>query len=227
MMIDKAERERFERLLPGYVCNRLNASDVEWLEQFVAAYPEMAVQVDVERSLRDVLRSEMPKAPEDQGIAPFMERIRADRRPPPSHWLRRFLRHFRESLALPMMKPAWATLGTLVVVQAGIIALLLAAGSGLGEAPMSDAEPAQWRSVGAEPTAAGPVLQLTFKPTATEADIRLLLVKIRGSIVAGPGQLGHYIVRVADGRAENIAHELQSHDILEAVEVLPELPKED
>jgi len=227
MMIDKAERERFERLLPGYVCNRLDAADRDWLLQFVASHPEMAVQVDIERSLRDVLRSDLPKAPADQELAPFMTRIRADAGAQPSSWLQRFQEQFRKSLAMPMMKPAWASLGTLVVVQAGIIALLLNTRGGTGESPMSGAEPAQWRSLGAAPTTTGPVLQLTFKPAATEADIRLLLVKIRGSIVAGPGQLGHYMVRIADGRAEDIAQQLRGHEILEAIDVLPDIPRED
>ncbi|WP_045225817.1 hypothetical protein [Methyloterricola oryzae] len=224
MINEQPERERFEQLLPGYVCNRLDRSDREWLEQFVRAHPELATHVAIEEGLRDVLRSEIPRAPGRQGLEGFMACVRADGKAPSSNWLQRF----RESFALPMMKPAWAALGTLVIVQSGIIAFLVAARSGTGELLMSEAEPVPWRSVSPAPAApSGPVLQISFKPTATEAEIRLLLVRIRGSIVAGPGQLGHYIVRIEDGQVAATAQELSTHPILEAVEVLPEIPQKD
>lgn len=224
MKNEQSERERFEQLLPAYVCNRLDASDREWLEQFVRAHPELAADVDIERGLRDVLRSELPGSPSRQGLEGFMARVRTNGKAPPPNWLQRF----RERFAPPMMKPAWAALGTLMIVQSGIIAFLLAARSGTGELLMSEAEPVPWRSVGQTPAApTGPVLQLSFKPTATEADIRLLLVRIRGSIVAGPGQLGHYIVRLEDGQVEAAAQKLSGHPILEAVEVLPGIPQND
>lgn len=227
MTIEKAERERFERLLPGYVCDRLDAYEREWLEQFVAAHPEMAAQVDIERELRNVLRAELPEAPADQGLVPFMARIHADGGAPPANSLHRFKESFRASLALPTMKLAWTGLASVVVVQAGIIALLFGVRGG-GGLPIGESGLAQWRSTDAPAIKAeGPVLQLTFKPTATEAEIRLLLVKLGGTIVAGPGQLGHYIVRLADGQTEAVAQQLRGHEILVAIEVLPDIPKED
>ena len=36
----------------------------------------------------------------------------------------------------------------------------------------------------------GPYLKVNFKADAREADIRLLLVEIHGSLAGGPGQLG-------------------------------------
>lgn len=228
-MSEQPDKERFDQLLVSYVCGRLGTADRLWMERFVKDHPEFAVQVDIERSLREVLREEMPKTPPDQGLDGFMERIREDSEAlppaPPPGWARTFWNNFKQSLAVPMMKPAWATAAVLVVAQSGIIGFLLANGADQGEPVL--AETAQWRSVGDAGTVRGPVLQITFRPTATEAEIRLLLVKIRGSIVAGPGQLGHYIVKLADDRAEATAQELKGNEILEAVEVLPEIPRED
>ncbi|MBS1214872.1 MAG: hypothetical protein H6R26_3489 [Proteobacteria bacterium] len=231
-MSEQPDKERFDELLVGFVCDRLEARERLWMEQFLLNHPELAVEVEIERNLREVLREAMPKSPADQGLDRFMRRIEEDSKesPPltPPGWARTFWDNFKHSLAVPMMKPAWATMGIMVLAQTGIIGFLLAARSGQGDVTRAETEFAQWRSVGEAATfARGPVLQITFKPTATEAEIRLLLVKIRGTIVAGPGQLGHYIVKVPEDRVEATAQELQGNEILESVEILPEIPKEE
>ena len=60
---------------------------------------------------------------------------------------------------------------------------------------------------GAEPgyrpagvTETGVVLQVRFRPQASEAEMRALLQSIGGRIVDGPGALGIYRVRLAEGR---------------------------
>jgi hypothetical protein len=44
----------------------------------------------------------------------------------------------------------------------------------------------------------GTVIQLTFRPEATEAQIRVVVASVRGDIISGPGALGVYSIRVPE-----------------------------
>jgi hypothetical protein len=48
----------------------------------------------------------------------------------------------------------------------------------------------------------GALLQITFKPNVTEPQLRATLALIGGDIVAGPGVIGLYTVRVATDQAQ-------------------------
>jgi hypothetical protein len=85
---------------------------------------------------------------------------------------------------------------------------------------------AEWRSVGDASPYHGPVLQITFKPSATEEEIRLLLVKIRGTLVGGPGQLGNYFVKVPDEKVEEAQKQVMGSPIIESVNILQDVPIE-
>jgi hypothetical protein len=70
----------------------------------------------------------------------------------------------------------------------------------------------------------GPYLKVNFKGDAREADIRLLLVEVNGSLAAGPGQLGDYYVRIAAPQTEAAAAKLRASTIVDAVAVVDALP---
>ena len=70
----------------------------------------------------------------------------------------------------------------------------------------------------------GPYLKLNFKADAREADIRLLLVNIHGSLAAGPGQLGDYYVRVPAQQIDAITAQLKGDPIVEGLQVVDGLP---
>jgi anti-sigma factor RsiW len=70
----------------------------------------------------------------------------------------------------------------------------------------------------------GPFLKVNFKADAREADIRMLLVEMGGSLAAGPGQLGDWYVRVSPGKANALAERLWASPIVEAVVVVDALP---
>ena len=117
------------------------------------------------------------------------------------------------------LRPALAYAAVaLVVVQAGVIgALVMQQGT-------QDAELAQWRSLPAASAVGGPVLRINFKPDTSERDIRMLLVRINGSLVGGPGQLGAYIVYVPADRIVAAEATAQSDAHVEAVDLLAVLP---
>ena len=72
-----------------------------------------------------------------------------------------------------------------------------------------------------------PVLQVTFKPNVTERDMRLLLVKIAGRVIDGPGQLGDYIVSVPARQIEPARQHLEDSGLVDEVTVLDRPPVRD
>lgn len=77
-----------------------------------------------------------------------------------------------------------------VLTQAAIIGALL-----------NPLPPEQLSPLSGSAAARNVLLQVTFKPQATEVQIRSLLAGVKGEIISGPGALGVYTVRVPDGQA--------------------------
>ncbi len=98
-----------------------------------------------------------------------------------------------------------------VLTQAVIIGTLL-------DPPAQD----PLRTLSGGVAAGGQLLQITFKPQATEAQIRSLLASVQGEIVAGPGALGVYAVRVPDRQGAAALEKLRSDTTtLDTVVLLP------
>jgi hypothetical protein len=68
------------------------------------------------------------------------------------------------------------------------------------------------------------MLKISFGPEAKEADIRMLLVQIRGELAGGPGQLGDYYVRVPAGSQAAALARVQSMPIVQAASLAPGVP---
>jgi len=82
----------------------------------------------------------------------------------------------------------------------------------------------QIRTLRALPADESPLLRVNFAPDAKEADIRLLLSAVEGSLAGGPGQLGNYYVRVPAGGENAALIRLKRDRIVVAVEVVAGLP---
>ena len=67
-------------------------------------------------------------------------------------------------------------------------------------------------------------IRISFKPTATEREIRNALNSVHGDIVAGPSQIGEYYVLTP--QAQILAHvaTLKSSSVIEVVDVVKKLP---
>ena len=70
----------------------------------------------------------------------------------------------------------------------------------------------------------GPLLKVNFAPQAKEVDLRLLLASVHGDLVAGPGQLGDYYVRVQAGTENASLAALKSNPIVQAAALVPGVP---
>jgi len=216
--------ERFTELLPWYVNGTLDADDRAWVDAQLREHPELAGELQWLESLQNKVRESAPQVSDEIGLDRALARIAQDRRElqawtaprraglsaPPS-WAER-VRAWLGSFGL---KPAMAFALAVIAVQAGLLAQLML----VPQQPASEL-----RAVRPAAVESGPLLKVNFKPDATEADIRLLLVEVQGTLAGGPGQLGDWYLRVPAAQVGAAADRLKSDRIVESVAVVDALP---
>jgi len=137
--------------------------------------------------LRADVQASTPASQGDLGLSRFLDRIASEsnvvplRRPERPRW----------------MGPALALAAGVLVVQGVVIGVMLHERSQTLQ-PLSG-----------PPAARGTLLQVTFVPTATEAQIRGAVIAAGAEIVAGPGALGIYTLSVAPERLGAATHALE------------------
>jgi hypothetical protein len=201
-------RERFQELLPWYANGSLGGEDRAFVESYLQQHPEARAELDWYRSLQQRVQENTPAVPATIGLARAMRLIRGDR---PT--LAERIGAFFGNLGV---RPGYAMAAlAIVAVQGGVIVNLL------GSARQDADEIRALRSVRVEE---GPMLKISFGPEAKEADIRMLLVQIRGELAGGPGQLGDYYVRVPAGSQAAALARVQSMPIVQAASLAPGVP---
>ena len=212
---------RLDELLPFYVNGTLGSTEHAAVEQYLREHSPAAAQVQWYRSLQDHVRADVPAVSSEVGLERAMQRIRADRparanaRPAAATgWADRLRSLWSSWLPQPLLRPALAA------------ALAVVAGQAVWIAHLSDGGDAttELRAIAPSVTDKGPYLKVNFKSDAREADIRLLLVEIGGSLASGPGQLGDWFVRVPPGSIDSAAAKLRTQTIVDAVAVVDALP---
>jgi hypothetical protein len=219
------QKEQFQELLYLYVNGRLEEDKRSWIDKYIAEHPSAAAELQIENVLKESLSVELPSFAADHGLDIFMSRIRSESPPPKTSAFtescKRFMQRCQKSIGSIYLNPGWAVAVTLLIAQSGLIGALLTHRT----APIFSTQ-AEWRSVNDTPQSHGPVLLISFKSSATEEEIRFLLVTIRGSFVGGPGQLGNYMVKVPDDSIDEAKKQVINSTIVESVNILQELPVE-
>lgn len=207
---------KFVELAPFYANGTLGEADRAWVEAYARAHPSAAAELRWLASLEARVQENVPPVAQDIGLERTMARIRAERpaqarvapaAPSLGERLRSWLAGFG-------FTPALALAAALVVAQAGVIVSLVRT---------ADDSPTAIRSIPKPQAVEVPHLRLNFKPEARESDIRMLLIELKGEIVAGPGQLGDYYVRVPGATDDAIA-KARASTVVEAVDVVPGVP---
>jgi hypothetical protein len=212
--MDSATKRRLDDLMPWYVTGNISDEDRAWVETVLRDYPDGQAELEWHLRVREQIRARFDQVPQDVGLQGLMARVKSGQRRRASPGLASRLRDFVVSLGA---RPAHAFATALIVVQAGIIGALL----------LQEAVPPEYsetRSLSPQ-AAAGPVLQVTFKSDITERDLRLLLIRIGGRVVDGPGQLGDYIVAVPAERIEPARDELEQSGMVDSVTILARQPE--
>ena len=215
-------KSRFDELLPFYVNGTLEESDRAWVDEYLREHPKSAAELQWYRTLQDTMQGDAPAVSAEVGLDKVMARIRGERAPAraaakatePSFGER--VRGWLAALApQPLLRPALAGALAVVVVQGVVIANLATSGDDSSEIRA------------ARPTVveAGPFLKVNFKADAREADIRMLLVEINGSLAGGPGQLGDWYVRIPEARIAAAADQVKASPIVDGVARVDALPE--
>jgi len=213
-------KSRFDELLPFYVNGTIDPTDREWVDAYLREHPKSAAELQWYRSLQDTMQRDTPAVPAEIGLDKVMARIRAERAPARAATQPTLGERVRGWLAAlapqPLLRPALAGALAVVVVQGVVIANLA-----------SHDDTSEIRAVQKAPVDPGPFLKVNFKADAREADIRMLLVEINGSLAGGPGQLGDWYVRIPEARITAAASAVKASPIVDGVarvDALPERP---
>jgi hypothetical protein len=210
---------RFDELLPFFVNGTLGDDDRLFVERWLLEHPGADVELRWTHSLQQRLQEDVVAVSSEVGLERALQRMRAERKQAApaarlSPWQR--ARDWLASLVpQPMRGPALAAALAVVALQGVVI------GSLMSERDAWDAIRSPKPSITAE---SGPYLKVNFKPDAREADIRLLLIGVQGSLAAGPGQLGDYYVRIPKAQLAAATAALQASAVVEGVSVVDALP---
>ncbi len=212
-------KTKFDELLPFYVNDTLDTADREWVDAYLREHPKSAAELQWYRTLQDTMQRDAPAVSAEVGLDKVMARIRGERAPARATARKapgfgEKLRDFFASITpQPLLKPALAGALAVVVVQGIVIANLA-----------NPDESTELRAVKPTVVEPGPFLKVNFKADAREADIRMLLVEINGSLAGGPGQLGDWYVRIPEARIAAAADAVKASPIVDGVARVDALP---
>jgi hypothetical protein len=222
------EVDRMEGLLPFYANGTLPEAERARVEAWLQASPEGRAELQWYRSLQARLREDVTAvaSSEETGLERALRRIRTEGPAPQGARCTAAaaqtsssgerLRGWLASLVpQPVLRPALAVAVAVVAVQAAVIGQMSRGGA---EAT------SELRALRASAAEQGPYLKLNFKADAREVDIRLLLVRLQGSLAAGPRQLGDYYVRVPARALAEAEQAARASGIVEGVAVVDGLP---
>ncbi|MDB5804630.1 MAG: hypothetical protein JWN73_1952 [Betaproteobacteria bacterium] len=209
---------RIRDLLPWYVNGTLTAEQRAEVEATLAQSQELRAEAEWLAAVRDQLKQkndtqadgQREAGAEQAGLQTLLGLVRAEKKKRPALNPGRGHPGFGERLSQWLggwMQPVFMVAACLVVVQAVVIGTLL---HRTGDNSITPAG-------AAASTAAGPLLQVVFHETATEAALRAALIGASVEIVAGPGQLGVYTVRTAPDRADAAIAVLRQNAAVESV----------
>lgn len=202
------DRRRFDELLPWYVTGALADDDRRWVEAWLASHPEAQAALDWHRTLAKVVDERESAAPADVGWAGLASRLAADRTPAPRRATPGLGERVYAWWAGIAKAPGFALAALAIAVQTVVIGVLVQRGP-------SDSEYATVRG-GAAATEL--LLQVRFRPDATEQDLRVLLNAAGARIVDGPDQLGEYLVAPRAGEVDAVRDALRASGLVANVE---------
>lgn len=195
-MSERAHRGHEERelrhheaweLLPWLVNETLEPAEREAVEMHLAVCGECRLETERCRALQlEVRSSEVAPSPHPAQLAQLMRRVdeveRTRKRPP-----------LVRLLGTRKVNVWWA-----LAAQAAAVVVLL------GVIFWPSPPPARYRTLSdpappATVTAAQRQVRVVFTPNATEAEMRRVLLEVRGEVVGGPSPLGAYTIAVPGG----------------------------
>lgn len=162
-----------EELLPWFVNETLPAEERHAVEQHIASCPQCQQEIALLEKMRVQVKETHIQSPGEFGLNRLLKEVRNEQAvtevqpPKPSGW-------WKTGLAIAA--------SLIIFIQAGLLIDTWYLSKPV--VPLSGAQ------------AQGPVLQISFAPTATEPQIREVLSAVHGTFIDGPSQLGIYRIRL-------------------------------
>lgn len=210
---EQSAKARFDELIAWYVNGTLKPEDKQWVDNYLRDYPDSRRAISWHEELKKANDITDLRVPDDIGLRGLHERVNADlATAQPSPMIERIARLF----ATLTSRPAFALAATVLLAQT------IAIGTLLKQLHDRDQLISQYRGILAVPQQTQgrlAALQVTFKSTASEQDIRALLIDIQGHIVDGPKQLGDYTIAVPQQAFERAKTVLEQSHIVEFVKL--------
>ena len=187
--------------LPWHIVGKLSDDEHAQLDAALAQSPSLAAERGWLESVRDHIKHDTDQPDENAGLDKLMARIHGEQSGKvvslhTSRWQR----------------AAVAVAATVLLAQAAVIGVMLKhQQQETSIAPLS----------GSTQAVGGAALQVTFRESATEAEIRAALIGANAEIAGGPSALGIYTVRVLSGPREAAVGKLRKSAAVESVTLLP------
>jgi hypothetical protein len=190
-------------LLPWYLNGTLDEASHRKVESLLQVSPAAQAEVLWLRGIQDQIRNDkdMEKLPPpDAGLDRLMAMIDGER-------AGKVVSLPSRTKEIPKWyRPALGIAAALVVAQAVMLGMMM------HESPRTDGP------LGPLTGVSPGQLQITFKSTATEPQIRATLALVSGTIVSGPGVIGVYSVSVPQGQESSALAKLaQQKDVIDSV----------
>jgi anti-sigma factor RsiW len=213
------EREEIEMLLPWYATGKLDRQDHAKVEEYLAAHPEMARQLDLVLVERDetMAANEALGFPSPGATERLMSALPAARPGRAAlRALRGGLRQVGDLFVAPTANAVrWAAVAAalLIAVQTVAIGTLMSERSGT------------WRTAsGADTGGEGITVHVTFADDAKAAAIAQLLTDLDGRIVDGPKAGSVYKIRLRTEDRSQAAREALLQRLSERQDIVRVLP---
>jgi hypothetical protein len=198
-----AEHERFVELLAAHVRGALQGEEAAWMQAYLQRHPAAQAQVRFDTMIARQLAEDARNVPADVGLERLLQKVRSE----PARTLLPGLSAARLGDFFRVPQVAWA-MAALVVLQFGLISAMWMRGHEAGNTP--------YRSTGGAPV---PVLKVQFLESATEREIRNLLIAAGGFIVGGPNQLGEYELLPDAGTPQELLARLRESPLVDSASV--------
>lgn len=226
-------REQFDELLPWYINGTLEPAQRQWVEQYIAAHPQAKSELDFHIRLRDRMVERYQQIPEDVGLAKAMQKVAAEPRVTSTATkATRSAESAQSGKGLfawlfgdGWLKPAFAACALALIAQS--VLFYKSEKDHAADALRFRGAPAQPAQPVTTPTqdADGAILKVVFTPTATEAEIRLMLAATHGWMAGGPGTSGEYYIRYSADHVQKAADTIKASGISQSVSPAPSVPK--
>jgi len=209
--------DELEDLLPWHVNQTLKPPQRERVEQLLAQYPASREDLTLLQELAAVMRLEHRHYDEQGTLTRLLSQVhpsagditRSERRPPSRSWVDALLAWFEPRFAFAVLT---------IAVQGIVIGALM----NRSDRPQFS----EIRSPASAQEATQPIYRVTFVPSASERDVRSLLIAAHARIIDGPTQLGDYYLTSV--RSDSVVNEtvLRQSELVDRVDKADRIPSQ-